>query len=333
MDKLSLKSFVPQYIYWEICDSCNLHCKHCFANSNPQKKFFQDKSLLLSKIIEIETKHTVPIRFGGGEPFLHPQIFELLNTCEKNGIPIAITTNGTLLDTERVKQLKTYNLQSLTVSIDGTEKYNDYLRGNGNFIKACNGLVNILNANINASLSFTATAYNYLNLPNYVDYFYRMGVREFYIFRYIPDISARRSKRLELDKKMLMEVTAAIQTIGTLYPDIRLNYEKKGHLAFLLSKDSENSSCKFTRGIMTIKFDGTVVVCAAIPKKLGNIYIDKLSQIYSNIANEIKSINTIPSECMDCYFSNTCRGGCKCYSYTVFGNYNHMDNCCFKNLL
>lgn len=333
MSALSEKSFVPRYIYWEICDSCNLHCKHCFANSSPQKNHFQDKSLLVSKIIEISQKGAIPIRFGGGEPFLHPQIFELLDNCQKHNIPIAITTNGTLLDAEKTYQLKKYNLQSLTISIDGTEEYNDYFRGYGNFALACKGLENALNVNINTSLAFTATAYNYLNLPHYIDYFYQKGIRKFYIFRYISNVLESRVNHLKLDKRMLMEITTTIQALEKSYPDIKLNYEKKGHLAFLLSNDSKNIWCRFTRGIMTIKFDGTVVVCAAISKKLGNIYADDLDQIYSRIADEIESIDIIPSECMNCPFSNICRGGCKSYSYAIFENYSHMDSCCFKDLL
>lgn len=324
--------FTPKYIYWELCDFCNLHCRHCFANSSPEKSFFADKTLVLSKILDISQKVAVPIRFGGGEPLLYPQLLELLHECKKHSIPLAITTNGTLLSAEKANQLKNCNLQSLTISIDGTEKFNDYLRGSGNFVRACRGLENALSAGIRPSVSFTATAYNYMNLSEYVDYFYKKGIREFYIFRYIPDISENRSKHLDLDGKMLMETTATIHTIEKVYPDITVNYEKKGHLDFLLTNDLSSASCKFTRGIMTIKFDGTVVVCAAISKNLGNIYFDSLEQIYANIVTEIKSINTIPNECSTCSFSNTCKGGCKCYSYIAFGDYTHMDNCCFKDL-
>ena len=292
-----------------------------------------DKDLLLSKIIEISQTSTATIRFGGGEPLLYPQLFELLEDCKDCHIPIAMTINGTLLTAGKAKRLKGYNIKSLTISIDGTEKYNDFFRGRGSFARACSGVENALNANICPSLAFTATSLNYENLYDYVDHFYKMGIREFYIFRYIPDISKKRSESFELDRKMLMKTTSAILKIEKQYADIRLSYEKIGYLSFLLSGNCANISCKFTRETMTIKVDGTVIVCAAVPKKLGNIYVDGLKQIYANIAAEINSISGIPDECTDCSFNNICKGGCKCYSYIIYQNYHHMDNCCYKKLL
>ncbi len=324
--------FEPKYIYWELCDSCNLKCKQCFANSGPEKSFFQDKDLLVKKIAEIEEKKAIPIRFGGGEPLLHPQLFEILEECSNIGVPVAITTNGTLLDAERAHNLAKYNIRSLTISIDGTEEYNDYLRGRGAYIRACQGLENALSQNIKVSLAFTVTAMNYKNLPAYVYYFYAKGVREFYIFRYIPNEARGAGKALNIDNKVLKEVTAEIQQLEKNFSDVKFHYEKFGYLAFLLNNDINNVACNFTKGTMTIKSNGDVIVCAAISKILGNIYKDELKKIYGNIMQEIEAMHYIPKECFRCVFAEGCRGGCKSYSFAEFGNYYHKDDCCYKNI-
>lgn len=325
--------FWPKYIYWEICNHCNLKCEHCFANCEPKKTFFINVSLLLSKINEINQRKIVPIRLGGGEPFLHPDINKVLDNCYKHKIPVSITTNGTLLDEKTINMINTYKLETLTISIDGLQEYNDYLRGKGNFIRAYKGVRRALDNNINVSLAFTITATNYVNLNEYINYFYDEGIRNFYLFRYIPDEINLRSKSLELDKEKLYKVAQIIKSIEKKYSNIKLNYEKLGFLSLLLDDTEKNISCKFTRGIMTIRFDGTVVVCAAISKKLGNIYTDSLQMIMDNIVNEMNFIEQVSPECKGCKYILQCKGGCKSYSYNCYRDYLHKDNCCFKALI
>ena len=221
---------------------------------------------LLHKILEITRRGPVPIRFGGGEPLLYPGLFELLEDCQRHHIPIDMTTNDIILDPEAAKRLKQCGLRTLTVSIDGTEPYHDGLRGGGNFAWACRGMENALQAGNHVGVAFTATACNYKNISDYTEFFHRKGIRELYIFRYIPDPSGVRATELELEAQMLMETTAAIHTAMERYPDSKFSYEKKGHLDFLMTGRSSSALCRFAKGILTVKSDGTVVVCAAIGK-------------------------------------------------------------------
>lgn len=40
---MSGHAYALSYIYWELCDTCNLRCRHCFENSNPENYFFADR--------------------------------------------------------------------------------------------------------------------------------------------------------------------------------------------------------------------------------------------------------------------------------------------------
>lgn len=326
---LQRKRFRPSYIYWELCDACNLQCKHCFAHSSPQKKCFQDQSIILRKITELTAEGIVPIRFGGGEPLLHPNIFSILSECTQMGIPVAITTNGTLLNETNVWRLKESGLKNLTISIDGTEPFHEYLRGFGSFERAVRGLRLALSAGLRTSVSFTLTAHNYKNLSEYVQWFYQCGVKEYYVFRYIPQSIIEGGDYLCLDKHLLMEATLKILDLQKEYSDAKFHYEKMGHLSFLLDNGSGKASCNFSNGTITIKADGTVVVCAAISKALGNIYHDRLNDVFEIVQQEIEKIKTVPIECLDCSYVEKCRGGCKSYSYNMYKNYCHRDDCCY----
>ena len=84
-----------------IVDHCNLKCKGCSHFSNIANKYFISPEEF-AESIDYANKHFRIFSFAlmGGEPFLHPQLGELV-TIARQKLPdseIAITTNGLLLD-------------------------------------------------------------------------------------------------------------------------------------------------------------------------------------------------------------------------------------------
>lgn len=81
--------------YIEITNICNLSCPFCHGTSR-EKRFmsvdeFETAAARLRPFTEYVYLHIM------GEPLLHPQLFELLDICEKYGFKTSLTTNGTLL--------------------------------------------------------------------------------------------------------------------------------------------------------------------------------------------------------------------------------------------
>jgi len=69
---------------------------------------------------------TLELTFGGGEPFLHPDILEVCKWIWINtNLGISITTNGSLLNEQVIDEIKNY-ISFLRVSIDGS--YETYKR-------------------------------------------------------------------------------------------------------------------------------------------------------------------------------------------------------------
>ncbi|MDD4601878.1 MAG: radical SAM protein, partial [Negativicutes bacterium] len=107
------------------------NCVHCWFNSNPKLrnrdgiKFM--KPDLLRRIIDEVAEHKIAkplIRItGSGEPFLMPQLTELLAyACAEKGVRAAIITNGSLLKPERVKKLMDVGIEAIEISIDAADK-------------------------------------------------------------------------------------------------------------------------------------------------------------------------------------------------------------------
>ncbi len=122
---------------------CNIACAHCFNNSGPNVKTFGFLTIeRVREELEVAARLGVKeVAFTGGEPFLHPQLLEMLE-LSLTYAPTTVLTNGTLLSdrvADRLAEIERNARCSLEIriSLDGyTEEMNDAIRGPGVFRKA-----------------------------------------------------------------------------------------------------------------------------------------------------------------------------------------------------
>ncbi|HEX5102291.1 MAG TPA: radical SAM protein [Pirellulaceae bacterium] len=126
---------------------CNLTCRHCFISCSPKNDSLGFLSL---EQVKSRLEESVPLGvkeyyFTGGEPFLNPEMTEILVETLRYG-PATVLTNGTVLKDEWLTRLRTaedagpYSLE-FRVSIDGfSPETNDPIRGEGTFARALKGI-------------------------------------------------------------------------------------------------------------------------------------------------------------------------------------------------
>jgi AdoMet-dependent heme synthase len=126
---------------------CNLTCHHCFISCNPKNDAFGFLSL---EEVRHRLEESVPLGvkeyyFTGGEPFLNPEMTDILIETLRFG-PATVLTNGTVLKDEWLRRLRAAEEKSLyslefRVSIDGfSPEMNDPVRGAGTFARAMRGV-------------------------------------------------------------------------------------------------------------------------------------------------------------------------------------------------
>src|SRR3990172_5894636 len=88
-------------VVWNFIRRCNLHCVHCYSQS-ADKDYEGELTTEEGKaLIEDLAQFGVPvILFSGGEPFLRPDLFELIALAKARGMRAVISTNGTLITQE-----------------------------------------------------------------------------------------------------------------------------------------------------------------------------------------------------------------------------------------
>jgi len=126
---------------------CNLTCSHCFISCSPDNETFGslEKHDVFQYLEESRAFGVKEYYFTGGEPFLHPDIVEIIARTLQYG-PVTVLTNGTVMTPKMAAALaaaerrSTYSLE-FRVSIDHYEEAkNDAIRGAGTFAWALRGL-------------------------------------------------------------------------------------------------------------------------------------------------------------------------------------------------
>ncbi len=117
----------PEFAQIDLTNNCNNNCIGCWCNSpllgekkiDPAVKRQTIPHKRVIKLIdELRRSGTTHIYYaGGGEPFMHPEIMDILRHTKKRGLTCYVNTNFTLLDAQRIRLLAELGVDHLTVSV------------------------------------------------------------------------------------------------------------------------------------------------------------------------------------------------------------------------
>ena len=105
--------------YLEITTFCNMSCPFCPSFVSKTNKNM-DYDLVIKAINKVKNYIGLLYFHVLGEPLLHPYFSRILDYCENEKIPFSITTNGTLLNKDRIDFMYSHNIKP-HLSCDGDE--------------------------------------------------------------------------------------------------------------------------------------------------------------------------------------------------------------------
>lgn len=126
---------------------CNLSCTHCFVSAGPgvDRHRLMPAAEVRAHVAQGLALGVKEFYFTGGEPFVHPQLMEILEETLCLG-PCTVLTNGTLFTAARIEALRAlatsarYSLE-IRVSLDGvTAAGHDRFRGTGTWARTIEAL-------------------------------------------------------------------------------------------------------------------------------------------------------------------------------------------------
>lgn len=317
-------------LQWHITHKCNLRCVHCYQEDYEKDLNFEEiKKIFFDYLHYIkENNFKGHINITGGEPFLHPDFFKVISLFEEHNISFGILTNGTLLKEDIVEKLSLYKkLSFVQISLDGTKKMHDDIRGKGNFKKAIEGIRLLNKYNIVSMAAFTAHKKNIHKLKAVIRLAKREKVKIFWADRLIPTDTCEdmlsSDEFLKMAELMHKEALKAEKSKGCV-TEIRAN-----RALMFMGGCNTIYHCSAGITLLTILANGDLLPCRRLPIVIGNTLEKPISKLYeeSKLIKELKE-HEIPKECIRCYKSEKCRGGLKCLSYAVTGKLSVKDiNC------
>jgi radical SAM protein with 4Fe4S-binding SPASM domain len=112
----------PLHLDIELAGICNLRCESCFQNGLIKAPLGIMPFDRFQRIIDEGVKNglcaaKLQIR---GESFLHPQLFDCIAYAKQKGVmDVQITTNGILLDKDKINKILNSDLDAIILSVDG----------------------------------------------------------------------------------------------------------------------------------------------------------------------------------------------------------------------
>jgi len=181
------KASYPNLVILQPTSRCNLRCKGC--------RFFGENGVYLSRddnLIEKEMSLTemkgviddissfvsMVIITGGGEPFVRPDLIDLIEHIKSKKIFCIIVTNGTLLDREITERLIRCKLDVMIFSIDGLKDVHEELRGVKGIFNGIMSNLQMVSETKNArkskypllQINYTLFQENYTIIRNFTEY-------------------------------------------------------------------------------------------------------------------------------------------------------------------
>lgn len=266
-------------IYVEITNRCNLNCSFCGNNNRKKESMNIDQfKIVLDKIKNYTDYIYLHVK---GEPLIHENLEEIIALCNKKGLNVNITTNGTLIK-NNIELLK--NVRQVNVSLHSENNDENYL-----------------DDVINSCREISKEAYISYRLWTLNDY----------------DLDEKSMKIIEklIEKyKLSPEIVNKIKKEKSIKIDINTYVDKNNLFTWPDENDVKNDRgyCYGLNTHIGILVDGTIIPCCLDGEgviSLGNIFTDDLENVLNSkrvldMIEGFKNRSAVEELCKSCTFKN-----------------------------
>ena len=333
------KSF---HLQWHITERCNFKCKHCYTEKPMNELSTDELFLILDQYIEMIKRWKMDINnrprllsISGGEPLLRKDIFELLEAINENKdmfTNVVLMSNGSTITDNVIKKLKDLGIPQIQISLDGLEKNNDKIRGNGNFKKAVKGMKRLVEERIPVGISMTVHKGNVNDIEGLISFCRDIGVKSLGVSRLVP-IGRGKDLRI-LDPLETKEFYKKLINLKDIWKErgVYIHTHCSDPLWFIEDPGHQTHGCSVGYDSFSILPNGDVVPCRRLPIKVGNVLENTLFDIWYNskILWDLRNREMINETCKKCELFEKCYGGAKCIANGYFGSPFAPDPQCWK---
>jgi len=340
----AIKIGIPLYVVFDITTKCNLKCIHCYSSTYNEELTTNEVYRILDNLYEAGAGI---VDFGGGEPLLRDDIFDILSYSKRIGIYTSISTNGLLIDDFCIKRLNELKIDHICISLDGAKiETHDYIRNKkGTYEKIINCIRKCVNAGINTQVSTVFMNSNIDELEDIFNLLNKLHINGWYVYDFIPAGRGSEIKDEVLNAKERQKLFERLQGFAASsnisikpYPySITVN-SASGKDTFFYKKYGQFT--EFFKGCLTARWachvssNGDLHPCYLIQLKIGNLKQQSFHDIWFDknitILKELRDRTYLKGVCGICKYKDVC-GGCRARAFYSTGDYLESDSCWIKN--
>lgn len=322
-------------LYFYLTEGCNLKCRHCWIAPKyhvPGKPApGLDVELFRSIIKQAKPLGLDGVKFTGGEPLMHPAIYELLEVVSHEELHLSVETNGVLCTPDLAEALKGASKNTfVSVSIDGADAAtHEWVRGvKGSFEAALEGIRNLVNAGFIPQVIMTVMQRNKKQIEQVVRLAENLGAGsvKFNIVQPTERGVAMHEAMETLPIEELVELGRWVELTLSASTKLRLIYSHP--MAFrplgkIFGDKGESCGLCGILGILGVLADGSYALCGigeSVPEMVfGHSAKDSLEQVWyqTPLLDELRDgfASKLEGICAECLLKGICLGSCVAQNY------------------
>ena len=328
---------------WEITLACCFSCAYCGSRAGKprQNELTTDECLRVAE--ELYELGCGRVSLIGGEVFMRGDWDTIVKSLTDRGIRTAIITNGFLFGEAVLEELRTANIESVSVSLDGPREIHDKYRQSGSFDRALSAVEALLGAGIPTSIITTLHSENAPHLPEILETLKKYPIYAWQLQACSPMGYASDS---ELDHRF--DFRKVMDFIDENADTVPFSIGMADNIGYFTDDDGRlrgnRSGVAFFRGCMAgisaigIDSVGNIRGCESMYDERfieGNIRQQSLRSIWEEPGkfayNRAFGKELLTGKCAECKFGEYCAGGCRSYNYFVHGKLYESPYCARSN--
>ena len=279
----------------EILQRCPNRCIYCSSHSNPQATHLIPFEIIKNIIDDAKSLGCKTVCLSGGEPFLHPQILDIISYIAKQQLTCYVYTSGIYMKDEVYSSLPNEYIEAIRGMVDkvifnveaDTSALYDQIMGTdvGGFNMMKKSISDCVSSGLVVETHVVPMQVNFNHLKSIFEMCYQLGVSKVSILRLV--LQGRALENLSLVKlsgEDSREVTKQIKALNEAY---------KGKVRIGLPYSDSNCRiyCKAATDKINVRYDGNVYPCEVFKDDLlnakfgfepDNVWKDSFYDIYQN---------------------------------------------------
>ncbi len=323
----------PLTINWAITNRCNFGCRHCYSRADTSEELGFDA--LCGLLQNVAAAKVFSVNFGGGEPLLRKDIFEIAGYASKLGFFVSMNSNGFFIDRDAAQRLKQAGFRKVGISIDSPRPdVHDEFRGvAGSHKKALAALAHLKDAGIETSISSVICKINIQDIDGLIEQALSSGAGglNFHNFK-CSGLGFTNKDALDLSPGEWKEFYIHAAEQKSRMKNLHISLEDP-IIASLGHKNGDSLVKGSVCGKLSlnIKSNGDVTPCGFIPIVIGNLCKDDLVTLWNNSPVLDMMRNKTPKgKCRRCDHYSDCLGGCTARALALTGDMNSPDPHCWE---